>query len=515
MASLAHLSRLVRKRRGLVAMSALLVCALALRAVSLGEHRFHEDEALYASWALLTVEDPALVSVPVDKPPLHPYLLAAVFRLLGRSELGFRLPNLYASVTSVALLYGLGKALYDRSTAIIAAALFSASPFAILFSRTAFVDPLLVLWVLLASWAAVARKPTLAGAALGLAYATKQQGALLALLVIALAVRERWGPARVTRIFSDTAARAAGALLLIIGAVTWWDSLRWHLQPSFWDRSVTTYGGLELVPLSAWAQRLTGWLELLALVFGSPVLNALLLAGLSLQLVGAVRRFRSDSQSRSDLLLSVYLIAYLVLHVVIGFRVWDRYLLPMVPVLCLLLARSILVLLRRAPRWLAWMRVSTGHTPARRLAFGLLAALLVRPACLGARSRLPVGSDHGAYEGIDRLAAYAQASLPPASTLYYHWLGWHYGYYLHGAPFDLVWYPDPPSLAQGAASNSGAIRAIAFPAWRDSVPMRQALSDRGLTLVPQAATYRRDGTRSFALYLITDGDLASTGGGDG
>jgi hypothetical protein len=113
---------------------------------------------------------------------------------------------------------------------------------------------------------------------------------------------------------------------------------------------------------------------------------------------------------------------------------------------------------------------------------------------------------------VDRLAAYAQAHLPPASTLYYHWLGWHYSYYLHGAPFAVVWYPDPGSLAERAAAEPGEVRVIAFPGWRDDRPAREALSERGLTLVPQVATYRLDGSLSFSLYLITEENVAASGG---
>ena len=536
---------------------AILLLSLALRAAPLSAHRFHEDEALYASWALLTVEDPALISVPVDKPPLYIYLLAGLFRLLGPSELVARLPNLFASVASVALLYAIGRRAYDRSTALMVATLYAASPFGILFAPTAFTDPLLVLWMLLGLWAALARKPLLAGLTLGLAYATKQQSMLLAPLVLAVAIpniqyptpnlqpptSDLQYPVSNIQYPISTFLRSIVGFLPVFALVTWWDSLRWHVQPSFWDRSLTTYGGLTLVPLSAWPQRLADWAKLLSHVFASPPLNVVLLIGLPLLLWTAMRHHAIRNVQHAsrftfhdffDLLLSTYVIAYLLLHLAVSFQIWDRYLLPLVPLLCLLLARSICCLSSLAHRLYDQFRgssfgfrvsnlqspisnfqlpISNIQYPISNLIIGSLLILLIRPAYLGATSQLPVGGDHGAYQGIDDLAAYVRTTLPSEATLYYHWLGWHYGYYLRDASLNTVWYPDPKSLAEQAAEDDDVVRAIAFPGWKDDRPVRRALAAMGLTLVPQFATHRGDGGLSFALYLIEDeGAVAQSGG---
>jgi len=530
------------------ALLALVLLALALRAAPLSAHRFHEDEALYGSWALLTVEDLALISVPVDKPPLYIYLLAGLFRLLGPSELVARLPNLFASVASVALLYALGRRAYDRSTALMAATLYAASPFAILFAPTAFTDPLLVLWMLLGLWAALARKPLLAGFALGLAYATKQQSLLLAPLALAVAIPNIQRPTSNlqpqtssiqypisnTQYPIPTSLRLIAGFLPLFALVTYWDSLRWHVQPSFWDRSLITYGGLEMLPLSVWPERLADWAQLLSYVFGSPLLNGLLLIGLPILLWTAMRHHATGNRQHAsrftfhdffDLLLSTYVIAYIFLHLAVSFQVWDRYLLPLAPLLCLLLARTICCLSSLAQRLYKQSRVSSFEFrvsslqpptsnfqpptsniryPISKFVMGILVISLVRPAYLGATSQLPIGGDHGAYQGIDHLAAYVQATLPSEATLYYHWLGWHYGYYLRDVSLNTVWYPDPESLAEQAAEDGDVVRAIAFPGWKDDRPVRRALAAMDLTLVPQFATHRGDGSPSFALYLIED-----------
>ena len=63
----------------------------------------------------------------------------------------------------------------------------------------------------------------------------------------------------------------------IFAPVTYWDSLRWVNRPSFWDRSVTTYGPLTLAPLVEWPQRAADWATQIGHLFGLPVLSGLIL----------------------------------------------------------------------------------------------------------------------------------------------------------------------------------------------------------------------------------------------
>lgn len=64
---------------------ALVVVGAGLRLSLIAGQRFHGDEAIYGYWAQLVAsgQDPLLISVPLDKPPLFIYLLAGVFRLPG------------------------------------------------------------------------------------------------------------------------------------------------------------------------------------------------------------------------------------------------------------------------------------------------------------------------------------------------------------------------------------------------------------------------------------------------
>lgn len=518
----------------------LLLVAFALRAAALSGHRFHPDEALYATWALTTRTDPALLSVPVDKPPLLIYLLATGNHILGTSEAAFRLPDLLASVIGVALLSRIGWRFYGRNVGLLAAAVYAASPFAIQFAPTAFSDPLLVLWFLAGVLAAIESRPVLGGVALGLAYATKQQAIFLVPLVMAICVlRASHGQVQPGTSAGGRPSRSAGqgaralaamvlGLLLVGGLVVWWDSLRWHVQPSYWQRSLTSYGGISMAPVGDWGARAGGWLRLLAWVLASPVLNGLVLLGLPVLCWSGMRALvrprlaeAMSVEARWDLLLGSFVAAYLIAHLVVAVQVWDRYLLPLAPVLCLLCARVVDRLLNGLRRILAarggwmWSLVGVpggGHALLRVAVSAALLACLARPAWLGATGQLPVGGDHGAYDGIDVLADGVRDLLPADAVLYYHDLGWHYGYYLHDAGFDLVWYPSPEDLVRLVCSGNKRTRAIAMPAWEDGDAVRQALKLDGLALVRQFAVADLEGHSSFELYFI---ERAGTGSCEG
>ena len=76
-----------------------------LRLSLVAGQRFHGDEAIYGYWAQLVAsgQDPLLLSVPLDKPPLFIYLLAGIFSLLGPTEVAARLISEAASLATVAI----------------------------------------------------------------------------------------------------------------------------------------------------------------------------------------------------------------------------------------------------------------------------------------------------------------------------------------------------------------------------------------------------------------------------
>ncbi len=312
----------MKTRVGLLA--AILLLALALRLAPWGDNRFLEDEALYAAWGLQIASgaDPMLDYEPVDKPPVHPYTLALSFLLFGSpttaelepNESAARLPSLFASVASVALVYALGRQLYgDVKVGLLAALLLALSPFDILFASTAFTDPLLVALALGALLAAAKGKLGLAGLLVGLSAATKQQGLLFLPLVVAVGViisgrlakpRRRLesptdsaapanefagcyakpvktgsGLERVLTRFRYQATNSFVAFALAFAAVAaaafWWDAARVQ-RPGFWTQGLVSYGNLGLASPEVWAERARDWLRLTADFWVSPWFNGLL-----------------------------------------------------------------------------------------------------------------------------------------------------------------------------------------------------------------------------------------------
>jgi hypothetical protein len=233
---------------------------------------------------------------------------------------------------------------------------------------------------------------------------------------------------------------------------------------------------------------------MLRLLWVSPLLIAVLLASFLAWTVGGQLSFW-PGWSTIDLVLVIYVICFLIFHVLLGFQIWDRYLLGIVPLVALLAARAIVGLADAMP--------SQSSRRAFTAVYGLLlVAAMVGPLKLAAESDLPVGGDHGAYDGIEDLAAHMRVQAPEGSVLYHHWLGYHYRFYLYDTPLRLHWYPDIDDLVRDATIYRREPRYIGFSNWRDSQKIESALADAGIGLILVHEASRRNGTDSFRLYEL-------------
>ncbi|MCB9108785.1 MAG: hypothetical protein H6633_31760 [Anaerolineales bacterium] len=150
--------------------------------------------------------------------------------------------------------------------------------------------------------------------------------------------------------------------------------------------------------------------------------------------------------------------------------------------------------------------ILTTPTPFRqwsRLIFGcglaiLLTACLARPVEDAVHGRYPLGSNSQAVAGIEQIVAYLQGHVGANTTLYHHWLGTHWRFYLRGYPYDLQFWDTPEELA--AKAKPGHL--IAFPAWRSDTEARLALFETGLGLRELARAYKPDGSPSVILYRL-------------
>jgi hypothetical protein len=484
----------------------------------------HHDEALYGAWARSIADgsDPLLLIPWVDKPPLVLYLLAASLKLFGPSELALRAPGMIAAALTVWATYGLARRIYGPRVALLAAALFALSPFAILFGPTAFTDPWVTLFLVAASWAALARHPAWAGALAALAAASKQQGVFAIPLVVALIVLAALTAQRPSRSHPTAAERpprsnpatVAAALALavlgfaiVFGLVTWWDSLRWHNRPSYWDQSLRAYGGVVLAALADWPARIRAWSGQLALLFGAAWLTApvLIAAFLGARAGGAGCARCAGGRNLPRLAIAAYILAYLLVHIAFTFQPWDRYLLPILPLICVLAARGMVLCWRAllaapAPRTIRRAALAAANVTAVTLA--------LYAAGLGVTASIPAGSDVGAYSGVAQAARFL-AGQPQPSTVYHDRLGWHLEYYLYGLPVARSWYDSPQKLASEAAriarEQPGSSQWLALPAWEESeLPaLTRALAARGFRATPGVEVRTPDGARvDLTLYRL-------------
>lgn len=491
--------------------AAAAVVLLPLNLLSL--QPLHQDEALYATWAqqIASGQDVWLSQTAIDKPPLYLYVLAGAMRLLGSGSTAARLPSLLASAATVLLTFWLGRRLYNPATGLLAAWLAALSPFTLMFAPTAFTDPLLVALVLGSAVAAAHGRAGWAGFWLGLAIATKQQGVLFVPLAAGIGLIAGSRRAELLRFGLALAAVALAAL--------GWDMAR--SQPAgFLAASSANYGGLFADP-AAFAERWQGFADLLALATASPLLNGIFLAGLPLLLaVGGWQIIRRPVWrfAAVDWLLAGFALAFLLLHALFSFQVWDRYLLGLIPLLALLLARILLLPLaiydlRPVPArvftiydfgFSIYNSQFTIHNFWAGVIALLLAVSLARPVQDAINARYPLGSHSDALRGIEQITAYLQGHAGANSTLYHHWLGPYWRFYLADYPYDLQYWAIPIELA--ARARPGHL--ITFPTNRSETEARIALAAAGLRLQELTRAFAPDGRPTIILYRLEAADAS-------
>ncbi len=536
---LKDLFRLLRRHWVAGFVASLCVAGVVARLAPIAASRFHQDEAIYAHWALkvVTGQDPWLSHCAVDKPPLHIYCLVLFMHLFGHSETVARLPGELFSAASLLLVFFLGKRLYNQRVALVCLALAAFSPFNILFAPTALTDPMMVAWVLGSLLAVAYGRWGLSGWLLGLGFITKPPAILFLALIVAV------GATGLDRPSASAQAGKPGSPLLRFGVAfglalipaVIWDIMR-AAPNGFFEQSLVSYGGLRWAAIASWPERLHEWSQFLGYFTGSRTLNFILIVGLPFLLGYAGLRWRTERSARLDWMFALFAAGFILVHTLVDFNIWDRYLLGLAPVVLLLLARVLLLPLdlwqtygRLVHRRLS-PRLSDGADCHGRDAnpqpdcvlplagdtgkylhffYGvgvtiLLLFTLLRPVRDAASSRYGIGGAHGAYNGIDAVVSYIRGNVPGGAVIYHHWLGWHYSFYLFDFPYLFQWYTTADELAEDASHRSGTPKYIAFPSWRSATAYRWALRQAGLNTAPIYEAYREDGTRSFTLYRIEE-----------
>jgi 4-amino-4-deoxy-L-arabinose transferase-like glycosyltransferase len=407
--------------------------------------RFHNDEALYATYArAIALHGDYLIRtapVPLDKPPLGLAITALGFTAFGVNEFGGRLPTVFVSAIALSLCYRLGRRLYNEGHAQVAMLLLALSPFELAFAATLFHDPLLTLWLLLVTWGCTTGRWRVVGVATALSLATKQS-AVQFLPVFALVGMAAGGPTN-----WQGMRKLWLPLLVGVGLLALWSVAR-AAPVDFWTLGVVNPGQLRLIRADEVIPRLARWLDLLGVAVGQPPLLPLLLLPLIAVLVA--RRSRAGLV---DSAIGVGVIGTLLLYWLLAYNLYDRYLVPLVPLVLLLLARAVRLIPRRA-------RLNS-------IATALVVILMLPTLHQTLTTGVGIGGDQGANRDIRQLAAHLR-SLPPEAIIHQFWLDWTLGFYA-GDPFTvalptLLFQPSPEALIRAVCGQPRGAHYLALPA---------------------------------------------------
>jgi len=537
------------KRHSSLLFAGIVLLAFALNLPLLNRFPLREDEALYSYWARhLLDNDPWMLTVWPDKPPLYLWMQALVFQLFGATQATARLINIAATSATTALLAVTACRLWGGATGtphsfgpveervnrpvqsadggartastaqwsgIATALLYALNPFTISFAATAYTDPLLLFWGQLAFYLTLRHSYFGAGAALAAAIMTKQQGLLYIPLILAFTIasyNSRYQPIQQQNMAARIEWRRFILLLLgmatVAAPVLIWDSQRWAVAPSPWDLSVQNYGRLAMASPSTWLARAGEWRRLLW-YFGGNWLGWTLYALLGVWAIfrcgqSTINQYASHSFEIAKkqanraaqfqecgtrlanknashlypLLIMVWSIGFLLLHFVTTIQIWDRYLLPLIPMLALLLGAA-------AGKSRPIYRY--GGISSIALLF-----LLLPGAMHAARGGFPLGGDRGAYSGLTEAAGWLQQqqSAEPAALpliLYQQPLGWQLQFYLYDEAqarnIEVRWFANAVTLADNAAKSSAHQRYLLQPNWNSSSDLSLQLATRNLALV--------------------------------
>ena len=197
-----------------------------------------------------------------------------------------------------------------------------------------------------------------------------------------------------------------------------------------------------------------------------------------LSLRGSLNKERS---AQFDLLIIIFIAAYVIFHWVVAVPVWDRYLLPIIPLAALLTARALALFIN-------WVFNLPNLTLTRRLVpLLMLLALLcftTIPAVNAARrGQWLTGGYPSADQGAWQIAAHLQDE-PYGTVLYDHWYSWHWRYHLFDKGVYISWFPDPAALTNDleAFGDGEGSRYIVLPASASAAPVRRAIVAAGFQL---------------------------------
>jgi 4-amino-4-deoxy-L-arabinose transferase-like glycosyltransferase len=314
-----------------------------------------------------------------DKPPVFFWLIGSVYALTGSLRIAFLLPSLFAAVGSVALVYDLGRRLWNREVGLAAGLLLLGTVQFVWQGRQAQIDATSCFWIVLGLYGLLRhlllgpnwRWYYLGCAAAGLGVITKGVGFLPLLVLIPYCLLRpkqtdngQWSPRPVLLQTEQSAWRwALGPVAMLAAICVWFAPM---MLVSLTSPQLAAYRD-EILFQQTIHRYAKSWIHVKPFwYFFTEVIPPLWLPASAL-LPWAIPRWRDALRGR-DLRIALLLCWVLLVVVFFSFSTGKRgvYILPALPAFCLALAPYLV-------QW--WQRAGV-----RRVFLGL--AVIVSVVCL-------------------------------------------------------------------------------------------------------------------------------------
>ncbi len=379
------------------------------------------DEATYLYWGQVIGADWAQRYIGAGwggKQPLHAWLVALSEKLFQDPVFAGRVASVVAGALTLAALWLLARRLFSHRVAIVAAVLYIACPFTLLFDRQALIDSLLAaeaLWMILLSVRLLDRQRAPGVVGLGLAFGaallTKSVAQAFPLLLPASLLALEPGEIDRRRLGRWLRATVAGLLGgFVIYYVAFGGSSAARSVSQFeqqYGRYSMSLSQVLALPWSQWGNNVASVLRWFGQLITIPLSLGMVAAVLALPWLG-----------RRAWLLGAWAILPIVGHVAIATVFYQRYILFAIPPALILFARLCEWAFGRLSRWGAIAgRMVLGRPVAPVLGIAMLALLLLLPAAQDVPlltdvlvTNRAIGGYYGLWAMRDYLVERAQAN---------------------------------------------------------------------------------------------------------
>ena len=419
----------------------ILILGALLRISVFGLGDFHGDEALYSfrGAQIAFGGDWFFRAGDVDKPPLLPYLTALSFRIFGFGDNTARLPDFFASLISIWLVYQICRKLFDKKTGIIAAFLMAISPYNVLYAPTVFEDTLFACMLLFSIYFLCIYKEFWAGVFLGLCFCAKQFGVLAIPIAGAFFIILRYVKWAQTKHSEFSFYVKKPLMKLVFGfSIVFAGLLIWAVF--FEDPrlgiifQVNATGGVFKIMAGEFISRLSHWLSLYSKFTNSSIVNIFFLISIPVLIVYEILNLKNKPRCKNIISLCVagYIALILGAFTLFRFGFSPHYLMFIIPFVLILLARYLSLLIEAFNRVIANLR-NKQQSPVfmKIFSFGLFFILFISlfSGTLNGMKNLEFGARWDGEDGFKNAVEYFFANAEKSSTIYYNRSLWPNAYY--------------------------------------------------------------------------------------